>query len=260
VDIPAIRRHVVVHADPTTAFDVFTTHIGRWWPLAKLGVFGADATVAFIDGEIVERSPDGERAVWGTVTRWDPGAALGFTWHPGGPPQRASHVTVTFDPEDAETLVTLQHDGWEVFDDPLGARAAYDQGWPPVLEGYRDHVGESARQEAGETWVALMHHPGPAAPRDGAIVDDPRFAHHVAFLSRMQEAGYLVAAGPLADTVGEGMTVLRLPGTDQLRLATRLATEDDTSVAEGFFTVTIRPWQVVVSAVERSRAWSGAPA
>jgi hypothetical protein len=49
----------------------------------------------------------------------------------------------------------------------------------------------------------------------------------------MREAGYLVAAGPMMDVSGEGMTILRLPGTGQLARATMLATEDDTSVAQG---------------------------
>jgi len=42
------------------------------------------------------------------------------------------------------------------------------------------------------------------------------------------------------------MTVLRLPGPDRLDEATRLATEDDASVASGFFTVEVRPWRVVM--------------
>ena len=61
----------------------------------------------------------------------------------------------------------------------------------------------------------------------------------------MAEAGYLVAAGSLADRPGEGMTVLRLPGADG---STRLATQDDASVASGFFTVEVRPWRVAMHA------------
>ena len=94
----------------------------------------------------------------------------------------------------------------------------------------------------GETWVALMHRPGPAAPATGALFDDPRFGEHFAFLNRMREAGYLVLAGPLVDRDGEGMTILRLPGPEQLGTATKLATEDDASVAGGFLAVTVRHW------------------
>jgi uncharacterized protein YciI len=243
--IRALRREVLVGADPATAFDVFTAAIGRWWPLAELSVHGAGATVAFIDGQIVERSADGEIALWGTVTRWEPPAAVAFTWHPGGTPERASRVEVTFTPSEAGTLVRLEHSSWEVFDDPTAARDEYDHGWPRVLDLFRDEV---ARRAEGETWVALLHRPGPAGPRSGPVFADPRFADHVAFLGRMRTAGYLVAAGPLTDQPGEGMTILRLPGAGQMERAIRLATEDDASVAGGFFTVTVRPWEVMLHA------------
>jgi uncharacterized protein YciI len=243
--VPAVRREVLVDADPATAFEVFTAAIGRWWPLAELSVHGAGATLAFIDGQIVERSAEGETALWGTVTRWEPPAAVAFTWHPGGTSERASHVEVTFTPSEARTLVRLEHSGWQVFDDPTAARDEYDRGWPRVLDLFRD---EAARRPEGETWVALLHRPGPAGPPGGPVFADPRFADHVAFLGRMRAAGYLVAAGPLSDQPGEGMTILRLPGADQMERAIRLATEDDASVAGGFFTVTVRPWEVMLQA------------
>jgi uncharacterized protein YciI len=96
------------------------------------------------------------------------------------------------------------------------------------------------------TWVALMHRPGPNAPTDGPLVQAPEFAGHVAFLTKMHELGYLVAAGPLLDSPGSGMTVLRLPGEGRLEEARTLATTDDASVASGFFDVEVRPWQVML--------------
>jgi len=250
--VPPIRREVLVDAGPETAFDVFTAGIGRWWPIAGHSVHGADGTVAFTGGQLVERSAAGQRCVWGTVTRWEPPAAVAFTWYPGRTPEQSSHVEVTFAATGPQTLVTLIHSGWEVYADPAAMRAEYDQGWPAVLGQYRDHAGRPDEEEGGKhTWVALLHRPGPAAPLDGSVFDDPRFAEHVAFLDRMREAGYLVAAGPMMDAAGEGMTILRLPGTGQLARATMLATEDDVSVAQGFFSVTVRPWQVMM------QAWPG---
>jgi uncharacterized protein YciI len=207
--VPPIRREILVDADPDAAFEVFTAGLGQWWPVDEKSVHGKGATVAFDDGQIVERpvddgaddGADGEPVVWGTVTRW------------------------------------------ESFADPAAARAEYDQGWPVVLGCYQAHLGE-----AGETWVALLRRPGPAAPRTGSLFEDPRFAQHVAFLNRMREDGYLVLAGPLGDAAGEGMTILRLPGPGRLTEATRLATEDDASVAGGFLAVTVRPWQVMMVA------------
>ena len=249
-DVSPLRREIVVDTDPETAFVVFTAQIGRWWPVADLSVYGAGATVAFTGGQIVERAPDGATAIWGTVTRWEPAEAVGFTWHPGRPADQPTHVEVTFTPIGAQTRVVLEHSGWQVYDDPAAARAEYEHGWPEVLDQYRDHAGPPGGNDEppGHTWVALLHRPGPDAPPNGTVFDDPRFAEHVAFLQRMQEAGYLVAAGPLTDNPGHGMTILRLRGADQLVQATQLATQEDKSVAAGLLAVTIRPWNVMMQA------------
>jgi uncharacterized protein YciI len=249
--VPPIRREILVDADPAVAFAVFTAGIGQWWPVEEHSVHGKGGAVAFEDGRLVECWADGEAAVWGTVTRWEPPAAVAFTWHPGRPAERASYVAVTFGAEGSQTLVRLEHTGWDAFDDPAAARAEYDHGWPIVLGRYQEHVAdgnEAGETRVAETWVALLHRPGPAAPVNGSLFSDPRFGQHVAFLNRMHEAGYLVAAGPLTDAAGEGMTILRLPGAGQLAEATRLATEDDASVAGGFLAVTVRPWQVMMTA------------
>jgi uncharacterized protein YciI len=112
----------------------------------------------------------------------------------------------------------------------------------------------SKEDQDGDTWVALLHRPGPDAPAAGTVFEDPRFAEHVAFLTRMRDAGYLVAAGPMPDAAGDGMTILRLPGTGQLATAVRLATEDDASVAGGLLAVTVRPWQPMM----RAEPWAEA--
>jgi hypothetical protein len=202
--VPPIRREILVDADPATAFAVFTERIGLWWPLEDLSVYGPGGTVGFADGQIVERSASGDAAVWGTVYLWEPAAALAFSWHPGGPPDQATHAEVTFTPADAQTLVTLTHTGWERFADPAEARAEYELGWPVVLGTYRDHVAHHEQDESSAgggvpaegspagggtvgaapdegpfagggpeedrvTWVALLHRPGPAAPAGAAL-------------------------------------------------------------------------------------------
>jgi uncharacterized protein YciI len=97
------------------------------------------------------------------------------------------------------------------------------------------------------TWVALLHRPNPQESLEGSVFADPRFAEHVAFLARLGEAGSLIAAGPLDDEPGAGMTILRLPGSGRLKDAIHLATVDDASVAGGLFAVTVRPWNVAFS-------------
>lgn len=233
-----IRREVIVGADPALAFAVFTDDIGSWWPLAGHSVHGEGSTVAFRDGRLVESHPGQPDAEWGTVTTWAPPDELAFTWHPGRSDERVSRVQVRFQAvEPGRTLVRLKHSGWEIYADPEAARVDYDQGWPLVLDGYR-----AAVYTDHGTWVVLQHTPTEPG-RD--VFSDPRFRDHVAFLNRMRAAGLLVAAGPLGDEIGAGMTILRLPGPDRGDEAVRLATTEDAGVTGGLFAVRVRPWQVV---------------
>jgi uncharacterized protein YciI len=93
-------------------------------------------------------------------------------------------------------------------------------------------------------WFVLSHVPGPAIPAGGTVSGHPGFAEHLAFLRRRVSDGSLVAAGPLGDADGEGMTVLRAESLDEAR---RLAEEDDVAVANGVLRVTVRPWHVAMS-------------
>ncbi|HEX3614908.1 MAG TPA: hypothetical protein VHU61_00095 [Solirubrobacteraceae bacterium] len=104
-----------------------------------------------------------------------------------------------------------------------------------------NHEDEVDLDPQPATWAALFFTP---ADRQGtAVFEDERFGGHIAFLNQMQEAGHLVAAGPLIEEQGSGMTILRLPGEGRLNEIERLA-HADTSVSSGLFAVTIKPWQV----------------
>ncbi len=264
-ELPPIRRQVAVPATAEVAFKIFTAEIGAWWPVGDgHSVYGADTVVDFRDGRVVERGPDGDEAVWGTVLDWEPPYRLRMTWHPGSDPEVPSEVEVRFSElSDEQTLVTLEHRGWEAFDEPAKSRDNYNTGWPHVLGRYLDRTGASAsideaspgeasigaasgggEKGSGDTWLALMHTAGPTAPADG-VFGHPDFAEHVAFLGRLRERGVLVAAGPL-DGSGDGMTVVRVPGTEVAEYL-RLAQDDDLSVARGLLMVRARPWRVVLT-------------
>jgi uncharacterized protein YciI/uncharacterized protein YndB with AHSA1/START domain len=239
--MPPIRRAVIVDAPLANAFAVFTDEFGVWWPVDNFSVFGAGGSVGIDAGEIVEVSASGEKAHWGSITEWEPPHRLAFTWHAGQPADSpSSRVEVRFTDLDDQTLVVLEHSGWEVYDDPEGARANYGNGWPTVIATYAETLADQP------DFVVLQHRRGPAADPDQPLIAQPGFAEHRAFLSRLEAQGHVLAAGPFPETDGEGMTVLRLPPDIGLEEATRLATEDDTSVASGFLTVEVRPWQVVV--------------
>jgi uncharacterized protein YndB with AHSA1/START domain/uncharacterized protein YciI len=247
--LPPLRREIVVAADPARAFAVFTEEISAWWPLAELSVLGSGSLVSFEDGRLIEANAGGEQAIWGEVREWEPGRRLRFSWHPGR--EVASEVAVTFTATEAGTQVVLEHSGWEVYADPQQMRSEYGEGWPTVLLLYAESIGigESESTPAQETWVALMHVPGPSAPTDSSLFADPRFGEHVAFLQRTSERGYLVAAGSFG-TDGSGMTILRLPGGERLAEATVLAMTDDRAVTSGLLAVSVRPWNVMLHSLD----------
>lgn len=140
--VAPIRRELMVAAAPDTAFELFTAHLGAWWPLAEHSVQGAAATVSFeADGRIVERGPGGASDCWGEVITWNPPGEVSFTWHPGSR-GAGTTITVTFEPRGGGTLVVLCHAGWEALAEPEAVRAEYDHGWPTVLDRYAAHVAE----------------------------------------------------------------------------------------------------------------------
>jgi uncharacterized protein YndB with AHSA1/START domain len=138
----AITKEIHVDATPETAFAVFTERIGEWWPLERYSVFGSEATVAFEDDRIVERSPSGETSIWGEVLELEATARVRFSWHPGRPDdEEPTEFELTFVADGDGTLVTLVHSGWErLSEERRESRAAYDNGWPGVLELYRQRA------------------------------------------------------------------------------------------------------------------------
>ncbi|MEZ5178242.1 MAG: SRPBCC family protein [Acidimicrobiales bacterium] len=183
--LPPIRRSIVVPTSPDDAFRLWTDDIGAWWPLDPHSVHGAGGTVAFVDGELVERGPSGEQCSWGSVLAWEPGARVQLTWHPGRTADEATEVEVRFEAVDVagggrgHTLVTIEHRGWERHPDGSAARSEYGRGWLGVLGRF----GDAAR--ADDVWLVLAHTAGPAAPIDGPLFAHPDFAEHVAFLDRL---------------------------------------------------------------------------
>jgi uncharacterized protein YndB with AHSA1/START domain/uncharacterized protein YciI len=237
--VAPIRREIVVPATPERAFALFTAHLGRWWPLRKFSVYGADAIVAFEGDRVVERS-GGEENVWAEVVEWDPPTRLRLSWHPGRDDTHATDVQVSFAGHDGGTLVTLVHSGWERAEDPAGAAEEYRNGWPGVLGAFEAWAGGTV---VGATWFVLLNRPGPAVEQGSSIFQHPGFAEHVAFLERLHGRGLLVAAGPLPDEPGSGMTVVRVPEGDDADMHD-LATRDDLSVVQGVLEVEVRPWDV----------------
>lgn len=153
--VPPVVRKVRIALAVDAAFDRFT-RIGGWWPAATHSLGGEEVEAVVLEGEVggrlFERRHDGSEHLWGRVVRWDPPAALAFTWHVGREPDTAQTVALTFEAVDeATTAVTLVHDGWEALGENARAtRDDYDRGWEMVLG--RAFVGAN-----GETQCAGSH-------------------------------------------------------------------------------------------------------
>lgn len=251
MSLPPIRRQVVVNTDPDVAYRAWLDEIGSWWPLERHAVFDPPTTVAFVGDRIVETSGTGEQVVWGTVIRAEPGSRLSFTWHPGRDADDRGVVEIAFVPiAGGRTLVTLEHRGWESYEDARTAREEYRKGWPVVLAHAAQHVAASdaAAGDDDEVWLLLEHTPGGDAG-DVPFFRHPLFAEHRAFLAAAAEAGVLVAAGPLPDEPGHGQTVLRVPATSAAHWVA--AAEADGSVAGDLFVLRVRPWHVQLAPERR---------
>jgi len=138
-----IRKEIFVDAAPETAFRVFTEQTAAWWPLNKYGIFLEDAeTVVFEDRDgwrLIEKAKDGRETQWGEVLDYEFASRVRFTWHPGrGSDDEPTEVEVTFTADKDGTVVVLEHRGWEnLTGERREGRVGYDNGWPGVLEMYR---------------------------------------------------------------------------------------------------------------------------
>jgi uncharacterized protein YndB with AHSA1/START domain len=138
-----VTKSFVVKLPIAAAFRLFTSEIGRWWPLSTHSVFGEAAKTCAVDeqvgGRIYEVHADGRQAEWGQILSWEPPYLFACSWYPGRTPDSAQELKVTFQTEADGTRVTLVHVGWE----RLGERAAasrmgYEEGWDTVLKGYTE--------------------------------------------------------------------------------------------------------------------------
>jgi nudix-type nucleoside diphosphatase (YffH/AdpP family) len=133
---------------------------------------------------------------------------------------------------DAKTIMLLQ---WAALEGPFRSSDTSQMNALRKGEGFMTEP---------RSWFALMHQAGPSVGEGDSVADHPGIGEHYAFLRRRIDDHTLVAAGPLLDEPGSGMTVLALESIEEAR---RLAEEDDLSVVSGVLKVTVRPWHVIMA-------------
>ncbi len=145
-----MRRSVVVACSPARAFALFTERMDAWWPFDGHSMFDAEAEkVTFeprVGGAVLEWDRGGRNARWGTLLAWDPPHRFVMTWHPGRPEATAQQLEVTFTAQGNETLVQVEHRGWQaLLERAAEARSGYDGGWPKVLASFQAALAGGAR-------------------------------------------------------------------------------------------------------------------
>jgi uncharacterized protein YndB with AHSA1/START domain len=164
----AVRKAVRVNAPAERAFRLFVEHMETWWPATHhIGKtpFSAIFVEPRVGGKWYEINADGHKCEWGTVVKWEPPHAVGFSWHLGprhDQPDwvfepdlgRASEVEIRFTAESpSTTLVELTHSKLERHGEGYEQlRALFDGpgAWAGILNFYAQRV-QSAPNEAAQS-------------------------------------------------------------------------------------------------------------
>jgi uncharacterized protein YndB with AHSA1/START domain len=126
---------VEIDAPRERIFSLFTEpdELVRWWPDA--------VTLDAKEGGDMRLEFEGRGVVTGTITRFDPPSALGFTWIRDAAPDIVTQVDVEFRELDGGgTRVELRHTGWEAVPEDQVAewREIHEAGWNHFLGVLRD--------------------------------------------------------------------------------------------------------------------------
>ena len=145
----AARAEATVPVSPEEAFALFTEDIGLWWrrdtPYWNDRERGVSVRIEpGVGGRFIEvyDLDSGTGMEVGRVTAWEPGQRLALTWTQVGWPEGAStELEITFQPATGgETLVRLEHRGFERVPGAIDVLAGYDAGWNEVLGWFAEHV------------------------------------------------------------------------------------------------------------------------
>jgi uncharacterized protein YndB with AHSA1/START domain/catechol 2,3-dioxygenase-like lactoylglutathione lyase family enzyme len=151
-----IQHDIIVEAGVTAAFEIFTAHLGEWWPLAYT-FSGPDFAGASIDpapgGAWGERNAEGEWLSWGEVRIYERGERLVLAFGIGPdrqpvPDDAASEVEVRFQDAGAGLArIQVEHRHFDRHGAGAAAlRAGMDspQGWPLILAALRRWIAARA--------------------------------------------------------------------------------------------------------------------
>jgi uncharacterized protein YndB with AHSA1/START domain len=141
-----VRRSITVAAPPERAFEVFTSGMTGWWPREYHIGENPPETIVMeprAGGRWYERDAAGTECMWGFVTEWEPPHRVLLAWHLDArwayDPDKGTPLEIRFTAQGDQTLVELEHSGFEVHGDQAGAMLdaiGSDGGWNGLLQKY----------------------------------------------------------------------------------------------------------------------------
>lgn len=150
ITIAPVRKSIRVKASQDHAFEVFTSGLGRWWPLDHgIGKTPRKAAVmeTRLGGRWYELAEDGTETTVGKIIVWEPPQRFVMTWDINSQWQPdntvSSEVEVNFIAEGADaTRVELEHRKFEQMGAAPGEKMRRDVngGWPGLLERFKSEA------------------------------------------------------------------------------------------------------------------------
>ncbi len=149
MSIAPIVHSIQVKAAPARAFELFTSHMGIWWPKGQT-VGKNPHTIIVIEpkpgGDWLERDDEGNETRWGKVLAWEPPSRLLLGWQLSTQwvydPQLLTEVELTFAPAaNGGTIVTLEHRNLERFGADAGDHVGkLNGGWPRQIANFLSYA------------------------------------------------------------------------------------------------------------------------
>jgi uncharacterized protein YndB with AHSA1/START domain len=147
IRIASVRKSIRVNARQAHAFEVFTSGLGRWWPLDH-GIGKTPRKGAVMEtrlgGRWYELAEDGTQTNIGRIIVWEPPERFVMTWDINSrwkaDASVSSEVEVRFIADGTNaTRVELEHRKFEQMGAEAGEsmRKDVDGGWPGLLERFK---------------------------------------------------------------------------------------------------------------------------
>jgi uncharacterized protein YndB with AHSA1/START domain len=155
-DPNSVRRVLSVQAPPEVSWDVFTTQMGTWWPLAAYKIGKTNAVDAVIEprvgGRWFERGDDGSTCDWGRVLTREPHSRLVLSWDITADfqydPALHTEIEVRFIAEGTNTRVEFEHRRLDRYGDRRDEmRTIFDKtgDWGQLLAAFAQTAAAAAR-------------------------------------------------------------------------------------------------------------------